>query len=89
MNVTGCPSGSDAGTCTCSGWPTTCDSGPVVVTTGAPFAGLIVQVKDRVIGEVPSVTETITKNVPAVVGTPLIRPVADASAKPFGSPDAE
>jgi hypothetical protein len=86
---TACPSGSDATTCTCNGWPTTCDKGPGLVTTGAAFGPVIVQTKNRVTGVVPSVTDAATKNVPVVVGTPVMRPVEGETARPFGRPDAE
>ena len=53
-------------------------------------AGLIVQLNEAdPDAPVPSVAVTVTEDVPAVVGVPLIRPVEELIDRPAGRPLAE
>jgi hypothetical protein len=65
--------------------------GPWIVTTGtvASAAALMVQVKVRAAVSEPSDTIAVTLKTPVVVGVPLIRPVDDATERPFGRPCAK
>jgi hypothetical protein len=59
-----------------------------LVITGATLAAEIVIVKDAVPVPVPLVALSVTTEVPAVVGVPVIVPKTESTPKPAGRPVA-